>query len=73
MDMPEEYMQLVRDYDPNNLNMMNAQHLIRLFIYTRNLAEALEKIAQIKHTPYTEFGRFKDIANLELDKFKEWK
>jgi len=68
--MPEEFVRLVNDYHPDNLNLMNHIDLFKLIHISRLMTEALELVT-------------KDLANCDnhgieeariaLSKMKEWK
>lgn len=69
MKMPEEFMRLINDFHPDNLNLMNSQDICRLFIHTREMAEALEYVARGPRPDDSDHT----VAQQALTKFKEWK
>jgi len=72
MEMPREFMRLVNDYNPDNLNMMNAIDLLKLIHFTRDMAEALEGLI---NNGFHENTNKTDVLNAlnSIKKFQEWK
>lgn len=85
--MPKQFMRLINDYNIDNLNMMNALELHKLFKYVREMAEALEEsestINSLNRDLCGEYCTSKECWDSNhtlshekievLEKFKEWK
>jgi hypothetical protein len=73
LEMPQEFMRLVSDYNPSNLNLMSAEDVAYLFKHTANLSRAVHDLLEALRQGSAPDAYGIEFLEESLEKFKNWK